>query len=207
MYADRTVILEELRSTVDRALFLLHHEVELMRGQEADDAHRTSGGRILIDVVEDKRTLAAARIFILLGLLYPSEDFRTIRSGIRSRRATKRASGIELLENLLEPELRRATIALVSLAEPQACLRAADPDRFDSSTEYRLVVEDLANDASEAVRAFAMYHAAELEPEDESMSTQTGAELRGESMRERAIGIIERLPEAPGSSANPAVAA
>ena len=209
--ADMTLIVEELRSTVDRALFLLHHEVELMRGQEADDSRGTPGGRILVDVVRDKRTLATARIFLLLALLYPEEDFRTIQSGLRSRRATNRASGIELLENLLAPKLRRPTIGLVSPDAPLGRLRAADPDRFDARMEYGVAVRTLAQDASEAVRAFALYHAGEINLEDSDVLAPDAAADRTEvSLRDRAIGIIERLPEAlaiRATSSDPAAVA
>ncbi len=194
--ADKTPIVEELRSTVDRALFLLHHEVELMRGQEADDSRETPGGRILVDAVRDKRTLATARIFLLLALLYPKEDFRTIQTGLRSRRAAHRASGIELLENLLAPELRRATLGLVSQDASMERLRAADPDRFDARMEYGVAVRTLAQDASEAVRAFAMYHAGEIDLEDsEVLAPDAAADRTDASLRDRAIGIIEHLPD------------
>jgi hypothetical protein len=209
--ADKTLVVEELRSTVDRALFLLHHEVELMRGLEADDSRGTPGGRILVDVVRDKSSLATARIFLLLALLYPEEDFRTIQSGLRSHRATNRASGVELLENLLAPEIRRATIGLVSQGAPMGRLRAADPDRFDATMEYGVAVRTLAQDASEAVSAFAMYHAAEIGLEhSDVLATDAAANRTDASLRDRAIGIIERLPEAlalrPRSSDSAAVA-
>jgi hypothetical protein len=195
--ADKTIIVEELRSTVDRALFLLHREVELVRGQEANAARATPGGQILVDVVRDKRSLATSRVFLLLALLYPEEDFRTIQSGVQSRLATSRASGIELLENLLPPDQRRPTIGLVSQGTPTERLQSADPDRFEVRTGYSAAVRSLARDASMAVSAFAMYHAAEIELEDSDVLPDTkGGDRAGASLRDRAIGVIERLPEA-----------
>ena len=48
-----------------------------------------------------------------------------------------------------------------------------------------------------AVSAFAMYHAAEIELEDSDVLPDTkGGDRAGASLRDRAIGIIERLPEA-----------
>ncbi len=205
--AAKSRILEELRSTVDRSLFLLHNEAELIRGQEEVASRRTPGGRLLIDLVRDKRYLAASRIFLLLALLHPEENFRTIQGGIRSERATRRASGIELLEHLLTPDLRHRIVGLVSQDTPMGRLRIASPELARTRQEYGAAVRALADDSSEAVRAFAMYHAGEIDLGDADSigpPVEAPADRPAASLRDRALGIIERLPEALARRAVPA---
>ena len=55
----------------------------------------------------------ASALFRLLGLRHRGEDFEKIYRGLRSASAKVRASSRELLENLLEPPLREAVLALV----------------------------------------------------------------------------------------------
>ena len=203
IHADKALILAELRSTVERALSLLHNEVVLQRGQSTEEARRTAGGRILLDVVGDKTSLATGRIFLLLSLLYPSENFRRIESGVRSQRTSDQASGIELLDNLLPSDLRRPTIGLVSQGTPAERLQRADADRGAARIEYGAAVRTLARDSSESVKAFAMYHAGEIGLELAEAPAPEEAHRPSSSLRDRAIGVIERLPDALALSTRP----
>ena len=199
LHPDERRLSEELRRTVTRALSLLERQAVLAEGQAAEPARQTAGGLLLIDLVRDKCSLATGRIFLLLDLLYPDEDFESIESGVQSERATERASGIELIENALDRDLGRAIVGLVASGEPATRLQKAMPERAIRTSSYAGAVLSLVEDErSETLRAFALYHAGELGLE--------GADAAGEAMeisdaeaalslRERAVALVERLPD------------
>lgn len=196
--ARRDRIVAALRGTLGRTLHLLQHEVELVRGQHEDATRRTVGGRLLADLVRDKSGLATDRIFLLLSLLYPKEDFRGIRAGIRSQGARRQASSFELLEHLVSHDLRQQLVGLVSPGSAAERLRLASPARVEAGRPYAETVRGLARDPSEAVQAFAMYHASEigvpLEPVHPAAPVPDEPFASG--LREAALSVIERLPEA-----------
>ena len=199
LQADERRLADELRRTVERALALLETHAVLAEGQEVESQRQTAAGLLLLDLVRDKCSLATGRIFLLLDLLYPDEDFESIESGVQSERASERASGIELIENALDRDLGRAIIALVSSGEPGARLRRAMPERAPGSGDYPSVVLSLVEDErSETLRAFALYHAAELGLDAGDVTSEVDEavlESGGFSLRERAIALVERLPD------------
>jgi AAA family ATP:ADP antiporter len=196
---DLAPLMAELEETIERTLFLLHREAELARGQQEQVERVTSGGRLLVDLLKDKRKLATSRIFLLLSLLHPTEDFRVIERGIRSDRPIERASGTELLEHLLPRETGGTLLGILTPGSPLDRLRAADSPLASKRIDYLQAVEELSRDASQAVRAFALYHAGEIE--FERVRDQLDSRSRDEkgplpSLRDRALEIIEGLPDA-----------
>jgi AAA family ATP:ADP antiporter len=185
-------ILEEMRTTASRGVFLQQSEAELVRGQKEDPTRETTGGKLLIDLIRDKRELVNGRLFLLLALLFPSEDFREIEVGLRSESATRRASGVELLEHLLPSGIRSQIIGLVSRDAATVLQPLANTESTNSLSNYEASLRALANDPSEAVQAFSMYHEGELSF-DESSSLG------------RALGIIANLPETLASPRSPAL--
>lgn len=196
---DLAPLMADLEETIERTLFLLHREAELARGQQEHIERVTSGGRLLVDLLKDKRKLATSRIFLLLSLLHPSEDFRTIERGIRSDRPIERASGTELLEHLLPRETSGTLLGILTPGSPLDRLQAAGSPLASKRIEYLQAVEELARDTSQAVRAFALYHAGEIEFErarDERDSRSKDGKSHLPSLRDRALEIIEGLPDA-----------
>lgn len=53
------------------------------------------------------------RIFRLLGLLFPDHDFHSVFVGVQSNDSVVRDNALELLDNILSPELRRVLVPLV----------------------------------------------------------------------------------------------
>jgi hypothetical protein len=192
---ERELVQSVLRTTTLRALELLRWEAALGRGRPA---HATVGAQLLRDLVRDKQQLAMGRILLLVSLLYPTENIATIRAGVRSRRGRRQASGVELLENLVPSDLRAGVRALWSSDSPAARLRATS-GRLAEPLSYETAVRELGRDDSEALRAFAMYHASEislmLEDEDDDESGLVGIR-RLEGLRSASLSLLERLPEA-----------
>lgn len=194
---DRAPLMAELEDTVDRTLSLLHKEAELAHGQQERIGRATPGGRLLLDLLKDKRKLATSRIFLLLSLLHPKEDFRTIENGLRSDRPVARASGSELLEHLLPHPLGRTLVGLLAPGSATDRLKTAGSARAQQQLGYLATVEALAEDPSQAVRAFALYHSGELELERaRDLDRGRPEKIRQPDLRERALEIIEGLPDA-----------
>ena len=68
--------------------------------------------RLLVDLVRDKEIHAVQRLFMLLELL-DGENFDDVVRALRSKNAKTRASSLELVENLVRPQLRARVLALV----------------------------------------------------------------------------------------------
>ncbi len=207
---DRSPVARAVDRTLERALALLYWEAELVEGQQRDPTRETTGGELLRELLRDKGRLATQRIFMLLGLLHEKEDFRDIWSGLESGMGTVRASSEELLEHLLPVDQRRAVLALVSQDSAPARLRASGSPHAERKLSYARLLDELTADESKGLRAFALYHAAELDleprPAARGAATVESVDATGPiaRLRERALGLIQQLPEA---SARPAAAA
>ena len=65
---------------------------------------------------EERATLE--RVFWLMGLRHPEEDFALVWRGLRSDNPRLRAASVEVLEAALAGRLRDAVLALVDESEP-----------------------------------------------------------------------------------------
>jgi AAA family ATP:ADP antiporter len=201
---DQSGLRDEFDRTLVRALDLLETESSMEQVQIAETDHRTLGGDLLVELLEDKRQLATGRLIRLLGLLQPGEDFRAIDEGLHSTVANDRASAEELLETLLPLEVARSIIALVSTtSESSSKNEAGEPKDIEARhvAEYCETLEGLTRDKSGVVRAVALYHAGEL---GIALSHDRPGESRRdferdrddeESLQERALEILRDLTD------------
>lgn len=156
-----------LRTLVRRALE--HTLLALDWRLATEEAHRrdpelaTPTGELLVTALRDKESSGVERLFRLLGLLYPREDFRLLWVGLRGDRK-ERAASSELLSHALSGGLRDAVVALVSdapdadrLARASAAL-SLEPSHPDYARRLAAMLED----PSEAVRCIAAHHIGEL---------------------------------------------
>ena len=91
----------------------LSFRLALERGQADDRRRDTPAGNLLRTLLGDKEAHAIGRLFKVLGLLHPRENFGHIHRALQGGRAKVRASSLELLENVLAPPLRERVLALV----------------------------------------------------------------------------------------------
>jgi hypothetical protein len=127
---------------------------------------------MLVDLLRDKETLAVERLFRLLGLLHPREDFQRIHRGLRDHDNRTRESSRELLQNLLRPPLGEAVLGIVDRASEAERLRRGGPylppaapapeAAATAISEYAAVVAALLTRRSPPLCALAAYHAGEL---------------------------------------------
>jgi len=67
----------------------------------------------LVHILERRLDRNLERIFRLLGLKYSSDDILTIYKGLYSEKPDLRINGLEFLDNLLQPGLKKVLIPLV----------------------------------------------------------------------------------------------
>lgn len=85
--------------------------------------------QLIKSYLEDKQGLARERLFRLLSLRYPREDFMRIYRGMESGDRTSIASGRELIEGSLPSGCREAVLALLD-DEISAARRLAEGGRY-----------------------------------------------------------------------------
>jgi AAA family ATP:ADP antiporter len=160
---DRAVLDEALSRTLEAAFRLISWRLVLREGEAADPRRATPGHELLMTLLLDKEHHAVERIFRLMGLRYRREDFRQIYRGLHNSNPRVRASSRELLENLLEPPLRDAVLALVDEEAPvRERLAAGAPYHSPAPIAYEALLTALLEQRGESLRCIAAYHVGEL---------------------------------------------
>ena len=174
---DRAALLDVAETTLRRAYANLDARIVLERGR---GARATPAERLLVTLLRDKESNATARLFRLLGLLYPKENFDRIYRGLSSKGAKTRASSRELCENVVSGKLRSALLILVDDLPDEVRLDRAAPFYVRVGRDYGAEIRALAERSAE-VSVLACHHA-------------------------REIGLSIDAPRAPGNAGNSALA-
>lgn len=98
----------------------------------------------------------------MVGLLYPSEDARSLYRGVHDPSPKVRDSSRELLEHLLEPPLQGAVLALVDDIADHERLARAHPYYVRPGLDYLDVLTDLLDHGDAGTVALVAYHIAEI---------------------------------------------
>jgi ATP:ADP antiporter, AAA family len=159
---DRALLERTIADTVSRSYRYIDRRVILARGKRAEAARDTEGERLLERLLHDKEGHAIERLFRLLVLAHPTEDFLDIYRGLRSGKKDERATSVELVENILRDPLRKAVLGLID--------DIPDPDRLASAGQYHALLgvgydELLAHmlaSTSESVQDLTVFHIGEL---------------------------------------------
>ena len=158
--------LSQLEDGFHRTLAMGVRYLMLKRNLEAKQIARTdfstTSGQLLVDLLGDKIELTTGRLFLMLGMLYPREDFRSIRNGLRSAATKDRASAVELIETLLS---RDAAISILDLTSGR--FDANDPPPTQANREapelvYHELLAEVIETDSRTLTALALYHSAEV---------------------------------------------
>lgn len=140
----------------------LHWLTVLRAGADAEATRRTAGHRLLVDLIAQRQDFAVERLFRVLGLRAPEDDFAQLYDSVHGEDPAARAAGRELLERLLPAAWRGAVLALVDDAADEERLAGAAPHYTAEPIAYDALLRELAVHPSDAVAALASYHAAEL---------------------------------------------
>jgi AAA family ATP:ADP antiporter len=133
----------------------------LQRAHQRDVGLATNTGELLSAILQDKIELGMQRLFRLLALLYPDGGLADLRVAIAAPEVSRRAAALEVLENVLDFELRGWVMPL--------CDDLPDGERFEAiarrigsvPTSYRELLEAIAS-VNETLTMLAAYHASEL---------------------------------------------
>ena len=125
---------------------------------------RTPTSDLLRDLLAEKEENAVERLFRVLALRYPREDFRRLLRGVRFGEVRARAASRELIENLLAGPARALTLALVDDADDRQRLLAMAAGRPPRAPTYhRLLATIRDEEEGGMLGALAARHARELQ--------------------------------------------
>ena len=159
---DHETLKRAIEATVSRAYRYLDRRLILTDGAEADPQRATPGLKLLVKLLNDKEENAVGRLFRLLGLAHPTEDFGEIYRGLRTGKKGARASSIELVENLVKPPLRQAVIGLIDDLPDRQRLQASGRYHEPVQLDYEALLEQMLGSTSEALQDITAYHISEL---------------------------------------------
>lgn len=158
---DRTALMRSVAETLTRAYRFLDARLLLVRGVQHVPKRKTPAYELLHDLLRDKETNARGRLFRLLSLLHPSEDFGQIYRSL-SVSKNHRATSMELIESILREPVRSAVLGLIDDCADELRLARAGKYHHPRSLDYVNLLEQLSHGESDAVRQVARFHAAEL---------------------------------------------
>jgi AAA family ATP:ADP antiporter len=153
---------ETIEHTLRRAYRYRSRRVKLLRSARLDRRRNTPGHALLSKVLLDKALNAEDRLFRVLGLAHPLEDFVQIYRGIVGGRRDARASALELVGNVLDDPIRGAVIGLVDEIPDELRIEFAGPYREPVPDDYDALLSELLSSKSESVRSVTVFHVGEL---------------------------------------------
>ncbi len=158
---DRRILARMIDQTISRAYRYLDRSLILAQGATALPSRQTPGHQLLASLLHDKRKNAIERLFRLLGLAHPREDFTQIYRGLRGEKDV-RATSMELIENVLEGPLRAAVVGLVDDLAPEQQLLSSGAFHAPLGLDYEGLLADLLASRSEVVQDITVFHVGEL---------------------------------------------
>jgi len=190
---DRRVLQGAVEESLDRTRALIRWQAALEEGATGHPERDTCARFLLIEILEDKQRLALQRIFRMLYLQNPDEDFRRMWQGLHSGYRVVRASSAELVENLVPREQALSILGLTADGSTRSRMQAADVGAFEGG--YGDLIRELQRDRSDTLRGLAAYHAAELGGFLGDETREPPGDPSSERLLERAMALLERLPD------------
>jgi ATP/ADP translocase len=151
-----------IERTLAGALRVIDWRSHLERSGETDPARKTVAHDVLVHAMLHKERRATERLFRILGLLYPEENFQRIHAGFDSANPRERASSFELIENILPAPLNVAILAYMDqISDHQRVLRGA---AYYTSRDwtYEEILSAFIREGSVGLRCITYYQVAEL---------------------------------------------
>jgi len=159
---DADILETAVQETLESIFWVLDAGIHLRDGARSDPRRATPVHELIRSLLVHKKDLAVERLFRLLGLLYPDEDLRSMYRGARSRNRQLRSSSNELLENLLDPPLRDAVLAVVDDLPAEARLQRSAPYYRRLRMDYEGTLRVLLARGGVGTRCLVAYHIGEL---------------------------------------------
>lgn len=176
---DNAMLRRGVERTLAGALRVIDWRVHLEREAEREPARQTLAHEVLVQAMQHKERRATERLFRLLGLLFPGEDFQQIHRGFESADPRERASSVELIEAIVPPPLNAALVSYMDRMPDQIRVRRGHAYYTPRNWNYEEILDAFLREGSVGLRCITLYQI---------------ANLRLESFRAR---IEERRPNAP----------
>lgn len=195
---DTNALRKTTTATLEAIFRLVDWRQHLQRGTEDDPARATPVHDLLITLLRHKERNGQERLFRLLGLLYPNEDFRHIYRGLLNQDRNARASSRELIENLMSQPLRGAVLAASGDVDDEERLRHGRSYYKSIRADYEGVLRTMIDGGSLALRSLVVYHAGELRLhglKDNIMALRPDAGGMLASTVERSIARLSGQPD------------
>jgi HEAT repeat protein len=126
---------------------------------------RTPTFGLLRELLREKEENAVERLFRVLTLRYPRDDFRRLLRTLRTGGRRTRATGRELIENLLGGPAQKLTLALIDDVGDRERLAAMTEGDLPPAPGYHdLLAAIRIEEAGGTLAALAAHHMAELDP-------------------------------------------
>ncbi len=222
---DTDALFGEARRTLARGVTLLFWQVVSDRFCREHPQARSAAAEMLMALLADKESRAIERVFRILEVIDPSEEFEVLLAGLKSTDARRRENGRELLSHVVPEPLRSGILAMLGDGPVDARLRQAvrfhDPggrsrpdrtalllgDALLDRGDHAAAVGDLDGihveclramllDPSDAVRSVASYRIAELGLGELETELRTAAAPRDGALAELSDRAVELLERA-----------
>jgi hypothetical protein len=193
---DRANLRRAVERTIEAIFRLIHWHAVLVDGAQADPRRVQPGHDLLVQLLSDKEGQALERLFRLLALEHRSEDFKGIYRGLRASDPRTRASSRELLENVLQPPIRAAVLAIADEASDEARLAGAPGFYALQDLDYESLLGLMLDRGGESMRCIVAYHVGELslvsmQPRLETLRRERVSFFLGRVV-ERALEALQR---------------
>jgi hypothetical protein len=159
---DPAVLRKVTERNIETAYRMIDWRLALEDGAARSADGDTPGSELLVALLEDKGRHAIERIFRLLGLQHPQEDFGRIFRGLQSRDPRVRASAREILENTLPAKTRVAVLGLIDDLPDRERLSRAAPYYIPRTLNREDVLRAALEREGQALPCLAAYNVAEL---------------------------------------------
>lgn len=151
-----------IERTLAGALRVIDWRSHLERAAEKDPARQTVAQEVLVHAMRHKERRASERLFRLLGLLYPREDFQRIQAGFGSNDPRERASSVELIEAVVPAPLNLAILAYMEDLPDRERVRRGAAYYTSRNWTYEEILSAFIREGSVGLRCITYYQVAEL---------------------------------------------
>jgi HEAT repeat protein len=194
-----------VQRAIDHELARAYHALHCLEGLKLSGPLGSSAPRdgtaaaeaLLASALMEKVDQCEARVFTLLGILYPDAEVELIYAGYKDAlaqdAARKRANALELLDNLLDRPLKGKLFPLIEDRPREAKLREAEevyPPPTGGSLER---MGELLQDESAWVRACALHLAGERRDATLTKAVRDNLEHVWQVVREESVVALSKM--------------
>ncbi|MBK7863260.1 MAG: MFS transporter [Archangiaceae bacterium] len=197
---DTTKVTAALERELRQAYSALNQaEVLGLGGGPSPDTPRTgerAAKALLASAMAEKIAQIERRIFLLLAVIYPDADMELIHAGMLDTQAAdaarRRANAVELLDNLLERNLRKRFLPLLEELPRPERIKAVVEVYPQVTKSAREVLLELVKDETGWVRACATWVLAQGSTEGSAETFVAGATDHNPIVREISLVSLEK---------------